>query len=671
MFAKSIKTGQLLVALVAAVTNPTPVFVGRAALAAFSLLSEEIAARNPALARLAAEIERDFHRELAKPAYDKPDDARQLLPQMLELSAARMDFAHHGLDAGRILDDLVDRLDAPDYRPEHIHAFRRLLAPILETICNDPRLKEALDPALTRIQMQRQQEQSTQIEAILSRLGGIEQALDAPSALAPGDLTALAARFGAPDGADPATLIDFLSDKADEYRLYRDQIDRLDDRVSEVAALKSQALDAAERLDFDGVEDILAAVTTTEATLFAETTQARARNALMRGRAEQAATLLSAAADAFGAVSPAHPPQRRNHYALLLLTHGQRYGGPALALAAQMLDRAAEQARMTDQPALLSAILQNRGIALHNQAKFAAGPEGGALLSEAVEVFEAALAGYNPATAPGDWATVQQNLGAVLNTLGTRTAGPAGVAHLARTVDAFEAALSVQTRADDPLEWSRLQQNLGVALKAWGERLEGDAAATTLLRSVTAFEIALSAVSPRDDSDDWATIQLNLGNALTAQAEHSAGEMRLALIARAVACFENALGVYTQKDHPMDWAMVQINLGNARAFSAATSEGTAAAHAFGEAETAYLAALETYDETDHPMLWAMAEENLAYLHDDWSRLTSPDSQSDPTTHLRRALTHVENALRVYDPAHSGQDYETAETLRADLTARLG
>ena len=666
MFAKSIKTGQLLVAVAAAMSNPTSIFIGRAALTALSLLSDELSERNPALLKLAAEIERDFNRELAKPAYDKPADTRQLLPQMLEISAARMEFAEHGLDAGRILDDLIDRLDSPDYRPEHIRAFRRLLAPILADICNDPRLKQALDPALTRLQMQRQQEQSSQIEAILARLGGIEHALEAPAALAPADLAALAARFGAPAGAGHATLIEFLTDKADEYRLYRDQIDSLDERISAVAALKSQALGAAEKLDFDAVEDILAAVTNTEATLFAETTLARAQNALMRGRAEQAFSLLSAAADSFGAVSPAEPPRRRNHHAGLLLAHGQRYGGPALMLAAEMLDTAAAQARATDQPALLSACLQNRAIALHNQARFSAGSEAIALLDEAVAVFETALAGLDPELRPEDWATAQQNLGAALSTLGGRTAGDAGIAHLARTVSAFEAALGMRSRADDPRDWSRLQQNLGVALKAWGERLSGEAASVAMVRSVAAFETALGAISPQDDADDWATIQLNLGNALTAQAELAEDALRIALLARAESCFENALAVYTRRDHPMDWASLQINLGNARALRAASGDGPDAAAAFAGAEAAYHAALDAYDEAEHPMLWAMAEENLACLHDDRARRGGAEAGA----HLQAALGHVENALRIYDPDHSSQDYQSAARLRDDIRARL-
>lgn len=671
MFARSLKTGQLLVALVAAVSNPTSVFIGRAALSALSLLCDEISTRNPALKQLAAEIERAFTRELAKPAYDKPDDTRILLPQMLETSAARMDFAHHGLDPGRILDDLIDRLNSPDYRPEHIRAFRRLLAPILATICDDPRLKQALDPALTRIQMQRQQEQSTQIEAILARLGGIEQALDSPSALAPADLSALAARFGAPEDADPATLIDFLTDKADEYRLYRDQIDSLDARISKIATLKSQALGAAEKLDFDAVEDILAAVTTTEATLFAETTVARAGNALMRGRAQQAFTLFSAAADAFAAVSPAAPPQRRNHYAGLLLAHGQRYGGTALTFAVQMLETAAAQARSTGQPDLLAACQQNRGIALHNQAKHTAGADGMALLREAVAVFETALTGYDRTQAPEEWATVQQNLGGALNTLGVRTSGDEGIACLARTVTAFEAALEANDRAKDPFEWSRLQQNLGVALKTWGERLQGAPATSAMIRSVTAFETALSVLTPAEQPGDWATIQLNLGNALTAQGDLAGGDMRAALLARAEACFEAALGVYTKRDHPMDWALVQMNLGNTRAYQAAsgTNPDTALSDiAFARAEAAYHAALTTYDEAQHPILWAMAEENLAYLHDDWAGASGTDAEAQ--THLQTALRHVENALRVYDPEHSSHDYETAARLRAGLKARL-
>ncbi|UYV38959.1 hypothetical protein N4R57_08075 [Rhodobacteraceae bacterium D3-12] len=678
MFAKSIKTGQLIVAIAAAVSNPTSVFVGRAALSALSLLSDELSNRHPALIKLAGDIDRAFHRDLAKPAYDKPADLRLLLPQMLDASADRMEFAHHGLDAGRILDDLIDRLDAPDYRPEHIRAFRRLMAPILEQVCNDPRLKEALDPALTRIQMQRQQEQSSQIEIILARLGGIEQALETPASLAnlaPGDLIALAHRFGAPPDADPATLIDFLTDKAREYADYRDQIDSLDDRVSAVADLKRDALSAAERLDFDAVEEILSQVTTTEATIFAETALARAQNALMRGRAEQAFTLMSAAADAFGAVDRAQPPRRRNHYASLLMAHAQRYGGPAFALAADMLDIATQQARAADQAELARVLQRNRGLALHNQARLSSGPDSAALLSEAITLLEASLIQIDPATEPEDYATAQLNLGSALNTAGGRTSGAGGITLLTRAIAAFTQALDHTDRNSDPLDWSRRQQNLGVAFKSLAERQAGDDAAASLLRSVTAFETALTATPPADQPEDWATIQLNLGSALTLQAESQSSALQSATLERAIAALNAALDVYTQPEHPVDWLLIQNNLGNALASQAVLG---GAAEGFARAENAYLAMLAHCDESGQPMLWAMAHENLAYLHLDWAGHCDSEAggaaaaggAADGSNHLASALSHVDSALAHYDPEHASQDHANAMALRQQITERM-
>jgi len=173
------------------------------------------------------------------------------------------------------------------------------------------------------------------------------------------------------------------------------------------------AQDVANRLDFDEVESLLYRVDEVETEIAAETKIVRARNALMRGRAEQASDILSAAADSFGLIDAKDPVRKCLNYTEILYTHRLRYGSRWLHYAAKMIRDA----------------LAGTSFSTHSELR----------------------------------ARAQNNLAAVLPTQGNRTAGAKGTALLAEAVTAYRTPLEIYTRLAHPVHWAMTQVNLATA----------------------------------------------------------------------------------------------------------------------------------------------------------------------------------------------------------------
>ncbi len=448
----------------------------------------------------------------------------------------------------------------------------------------------------------------------------IAEQLDRIPGLSLEDLQNLAARFGVDDTFDNTNadlLRRLLTEKAKEYRALRKEVDAIDESMKRLSNLKAAAQDAIARVDLEEVENLLLLVQATELEEAAKTAELRADNALLRGKVEDAYRILSAAADSFAGVDPLEPARRRDYYAIRLARHGERYGGTGLPMAADMFRAALTVTTREDHPVHWATTQQNLAIALRNQGSRTAGPEGAALLAEAIEAYRAALTVRTREDHPVQWATTQQNLANALRTQGARTAGPEGAALLAEAIGAYRAALTVTTRDDHPLQWATTHQNLGNALETQGSLLDG-----------------------------------------------SEGD---ALLAEAVEAYRNALTVLTRADHPVEWAQTQQNLGFALAQLGAHSVGKNGAQLLQAAMDAYEAAIATTARDSHPVQWAetllkmaMAEEVIA----------DQPAASDTRRHLQASLDHVEAALSVFDPEHLSYDYVTATELRDHLKARL-
>ncbi|MCE2738267.1 MAG: hypothetical protein LW703_07850 [Rhodobacter sp.] len=510
-------------------------------------------------------------------------------------------------------------------------------------------------------------ELNTKMDELLRRFGDFGTAMADPEALSLPDLRTLAERFGEPDLATKPALVNFLTKKAEEYRTYRVQIDALDERIAGLGNLKAAAQGAAERLDFDEVEELLSRVHEVETDIAAKTAEARAANALLRGQAEQAYRLLSAAADSFAGIDPLQPARRRNGYQDRLYAHGLRYGGPGLALSAQMTQDALADLPQATDPVLWASLQNSLANALQNQDSRTGGAAGAALLGQAVAAFRAALEVRTRADHPVHWAETTQNLAIALQDQGIRTEGAAGAALLGQAVDAYRAALEVYTRAEHPVRWAGTTQNLATALAEQGTRTEGAAGAVLLGQAVEAYRAALEVYTRADHQVNWARTTQNLAIALQQQGSRTGGAAGAALLGQAVDAYRKALEVYTRAEHPVDWAMTTQNLAIALQEQGIRTGGAAGAALLGQAEDAYRAALEVRTRADHPVHWAMTQENMALLE---RARAAHDTCTDPAPHLRAALDHVTAALAVFDPDHMPYNHAKATRLRDDLRAQI-
>ncbi|MEX0408378.1 helix-turn-helix transcriptional regulator [Aquibium sp. LZ166] len=561
------------------------------------------------------------------------------------------------------------------------------------------------------------------IDALRHEKGSLEAALSDLRTLTRAQLIALAAQFEVPrpwEDSD-AALVEVLGKKAEDWRALRAQVEAIPQGLRQLSNLKGAAQAAFSAGRFDDVEDLLQRVHQVEVEEAARTAELRAETALLRGRVDQACALLAAAADSFAEIDPLEPARRRFDYATWLYSHGLRYGGKGLRLAATMWNavatdavrghdpwlwgkaqnnlgaalraqgsrtggaegaeplgqavaayRAALEVRTrADHPLDWAATQNNLGIALRERGCRTGGAEGAGLLGQAVDAYRAALEVRTRADHPVDWAMTQNNLGAALRERGSRTGGAEGEGLLGQAVAAYRAALEVRTRADHPVDWAMTQNNLGAALQEQGRRTAGAEGAGLPGQAVDAYSAALEVFTRADHPVAWATTQNNLGNALRAQcARTSGGEPAngAALLGQAVAAYRAALEVHTRADHPVAWATTQNNLGNALSNQGERTGGAEGAELLGQAVAAYRAALEVRTRADHPVDWAMTQENLALTH---MSLADHDSCADPVPHLRAALTHVEAALEVFDAEHMPYNHQNATALRDRLRARLG
>jgi len=410
-------------------------------------------------------------------------------------------------------------------------------------------------------------------------------------------LELLASRFEieTPHALSDYDLQSVLTKKAEEYRGYRALVDGLDERVAAISNLKGAAQDAAERLDFAQVEELLSQVDKVETEIAAETKQARAANALLRGRVQQAYDLLTVAADSFASIDALEPSRRRCAYGNMLNEYNQHFAGDASHLAAQMWGEALKAVDRADDAKIWASLQVGFGNAVLIIGKREKGTE---RLELAVGAYEAALQVWTQDKVPLTWAMTQNNLGSALLEMGKRESG---TERLKLAVKAFETALQEHRQDRVPLDWAMTQNNLGCALQELGERENGT---ERLELAIDSFEAALQELTQDRVPLHWAMTQNNLGNALRVLGERENNTARLEL---AVEAFTIALQEHTQDKVPLDWAMTQNNLGIALQELGRREYGTERMEL---AKEAYKSALQEWTQNVVPLKWAMTQNNL-------------------------------------------------------------
>ena len=440
------------------------------------------------------------------------------------------------------------------------------------------------------------------------------------------ELNTIAARFGhpGPEGAGLTDLKAFLHDKAQDLARLGQEITALRGLSPRIDNIRGAAESAVTGLRLDEArvllneareiqKDLLRAPLEANATLL----ERLAEIDLIEGKAQDAFTQFSAAADSFAGIDPLEPVRRRVAYADRLYQHGLRYGGAGLTLAARMSAEGLTRTDRAGNPRLWARLQNTLGNALWGQGNRTGGAEGAALLAQAVVAYRAALEVRTQAGHPVDWASTQNNLGAALWNQGTRTAGAEGAALLAQAGLAYRAALEVWTRAEYPMDWAKALNNLGLAL----------------------------------------------GN----QATCTGGAEGAALLAQAVEAYRAALEVWTQAEHPVHWATVQNNLGNTLSKQGTRTCGAEGAALLAQAEEAFLAALEVRTRDAYPVHWATTQFNISEAKFNWS---AHEACPDPGSHLHLANEHIEAALMVFDPKNLPWHNGEATTLRDRILAAL-
>ncbi|WP_237067066.1 helix-turn-helix domain-containing protein [Loktanella sp. M215] len=352
-------------------------------------------------------------------------------------------------------------------------------------------------------------------------------------------LEALASRFEIDNVFDrsDAELRGLLDDKASEYRSYKRRLHELDGRLGEFDEIKAAAREAAAQLDFNGYDALLRQVDESYSEMVVFAKEARARNALLRGRANEAYEAFVSAAETWRNLDSARSVEGRLEYHRALFEHGLRFDGDGLERSADILRPALE---IDDCAAPRRArVLQNLANALANISVRSEGAASAGLMDEATEKYENALFLVS-ADSDGDvWAMVQQNFGAALSLRAKRCDDASERrAYLGRAIEAFRAALRLRPRDSKPSEWAMTTQNVAVTLIEMANAMPGKDGLVPLERADQLLHDTLGVRSRDTAPFDWALTQENLAIVAKAMAERCATSEcthYLALAARHVA----------------------------------------------------------------------------------------------------------------------------------------
>lgn len=130
-----------------------------------------------------------------------------------------------------------------------------------------------------------------------------------------------------------------LDEKASEYRVYKRRLHELDGHLGELTEIKAAAREAAAQLDFDEYEALLRQVDESYSVMASRAKEARARNALLRGRTNEAYEGFVSAAETWRSLDPAESVKHRLEYHRVLFDYGLRFEGAALNARLTSCDR--------------------------------------------------------------------------------------------------------------------------------------------------------------------------------------------------------------------------------------------------------------------------------------------------------------------------------------------
>ena len=571
---------RILAALVGVAQNPTLL----SALKAGPVLRDslkKIAASPPAsFARLAEDLGQSGATVFAS-LREKPRDAEVLYLQMVEAGLPHpARIMADRMDAAAVTEGMLAGLTEREHRDPAMQAlFRALTQPALERLLADKAFAADLTPAFMRAVLESLAETQRLLEEMRRSYGTLSAALEDRRRQSRTQLEAMALRFGElePERLSDADLETFLNGKAKDLRAAQAQLGALSDQGGQIAKLKAAAGEAMADLRLVEARDLIRdalSVQRSERTLRvlredADLVEVEAQIALLKNDADEAARLLENAARSFVPFDWQKAFDRRHNAVVTLYEHGLRYGGSGLARAVE-LGRSNIVTAEKMQNSICFGVAQTcRGVALRAQGARLGGPEGAALLGEAIAGYEAALRVQTEAAHPMDWAVTQNNLGIALQAQGELLDGLELTDLLDRAVAAYEAALRVWSEATHPVDWATSQNNLGNVRLAQGTRLGEAEGAALLGEAVTAYRAALRVRTEAAHPVGWAMTTENLGVVKESFADNATCADPKAALDAAANCFTDALRIFDPETMPYDHARATASLARVRAKLAA------------------------------------------------------------------------------------------------------
>lgn len=517
-----------------------------------TLSLRELTRRLPQEARsLAQEIAEQLETTLAQTHLT--DDHRRLITQMIELSPpSPRDIIDTARDPDALITLMLGKLPGdPAYTNAIVQdGFRRTVAPILQTLLDDPARAHRLEPAFQAAVTDYLAHIATQVDLLVAR----EQDRSREFGIKEGLLIALARRYAEGNPSDfasamsglelalevaakrPAALPSNTSDAVEEVIAEVDRLNdegRLDDAAAEIdaAILASEAREAQEkssrlRLFDKGIEQAI----------LSRDTKMVVRFEFDRIRLEFP--------------DPFHHADRLSDAARSWWETGQKSAATFhLETALGLLRKAAE---LSPTQEIMAMIQDNLGNVLANLATRAGDT---AALQDAVAAHRAALEVYTPEANPEEWPATQINLGAALRDLGNLTHG---TDKITAAISAYQAVLDIYTPDANPERWAATQNNLGVALRDLGAKTSDTG---SLRKAISAYRRAGTVYTREAEPKDWAMIQNNLG---VVSLDLGRIERDTKALHDAIAYFDAALEVRTRETDLFAHTTTMENLAEAR-----------------------------------------------------------------------------------------------------------
>lgn len=370
-------------------------------------------------------------------------------------------------------------------------------------------------------------------------------------------LEALASRFEIGDAYKFTNdeLRVMLERKAEEYRSYRKQLMLLDDRQEEIIAAKSAANAAAEKMQFDQVDQHLQVADRLQTLLAVETKEARATHALMRGLVDDAYSIFVSAAEALREADLREMALRRDKYCQQMFQHDLKYGGNALPLALELQRPGVIALENTPWHTEWAKVLSNQATVMARHADQSKDPQSTELLHEAVTAYRKLLEYYTAEEMSDMCAMTQQNLAGALYQLSKKPVEASKRSRLLEeSITLLKDALIIRREDRVPDEWAMTVQNMSIALRELGCLKGGESGRHFLKESVNAGQAALTVRTRDKNLYDWAMTKESLAATEHELAIHDLTNDRPSHFSAAKAHIDDVLRNVEEKSAPAVFA---------------------------------------------------------------------------------------------------------------------